>query len=192
MSERPPLFDEIVDADDPDRGRLEHIHGLLLAAGAPAELPPELEKAPDPPGTVLAFPRRRFTAIAAAAIAAAILLGIGYAIGNHNSPPGPVQTIAMSGQAGASGSLDLLPQDDAGNWPMTLRVSGLKPLAKGQTYTLWLTKSGRLAESCGAFTVAAGTTTVPLNAPYPLRQFDAWVVVRTGSTGPVVLSTGAA
>jgi hypothetical protein len=192
MSQHPPTFDDLVGSDDAERSRLRSVHDLLVAAGPSAELPPELEQAPVPPGTVLTFPRRRFTAIAAATIAAAILLGVGYAIGYHNSPPGPVQTIAMRGPAGASGSLDLLPQDGAGNWPMRLRVSGLRPLPRGQTYTLWLTKGGRLAESCGAFAVATGTTTVPLNAPYRLRQFDAWVVVRTGSSGPAVLSTGSA
>jgi hypothetical protein len=69
---------------------------------------------------------------------------------------------------------------------MTLEVSGLPQLPEGQTYTLWLTRNGRLAESCGAFVVAAGTTKVPLNAPYPLKQFDAWVVVRTGSYAPLL------
>jgi hypothetical protein len=35
--------------------------------------------------------------------------------------------------------------------------------------------------------VAAGTTEVPLNAPYRLRQFDDWVVVRTGTTAPILM-----
>ena len=72
---------------------------------------------------------------------------------------------------------------------MTLEVSGLAALPKGKTYTLWLTRNGKLAESCGTFAVAAGTTTVPLNAPYPLKEYDGWVVVRTGTTQPFVLQT---
>jgi hypothetical protein len=31
-----------------------------------------------------------------------------------------------------------------------------------------------------------GTTVVPMNAPYKLRDFDAWVVVEEGSTTPLL------
>jgi hypothetical protein len=187
VSGRTPPFDEIVAGDDPERARLQGAHDLLLAAGAPPELPPSLEAAPpEPRAAMIAFPRRRYTAIAAVAIAATVLFGAGYAIGGRDSPEQPVQTIAMDGPSGATASLALLPQDTAGNWPMTLEVSGLPPLPDGDTYTLWLTRDGKLAESCGAFAVAAGTTSVLLNAPYPLKQFDAWVIVRTGSEEPLL------
>jgi len=190
VSGNPPPFDELVEAGDPERARLRATHDLLVAAGAPPELPPSLETAPpEPPGTVIAFPRRRYTAISAIAIAALVLLGVGYAIGGRNGPATPVKTIAMTGPAGATASIALLAADAAGNWPMRFEVSGLPPLPDGETYTLWLTKDGKLSESCGSFVVAAGTTKVPLNAPYRLKQFDAWVVVRTGSTGPFLLRT---
>jgi hypothetical protein len=141
---------------------------------------------------VIAFPRRRNTAISAAAIAATVLFVVGYSIGGRDSSQRPVQTIAMKGPAGATASIAVLPRDAAGNWSMTVEVSGLPALPDGKTYTLWLTRDGKLAESCGAFAVAAGTTKVPLNAPYPLKQFDGWVVVRTGTTQPFLLQTGAA
>jgi len=193
VSERKPPFDELVDHDDLDRARLLRVHEYLVVADPPAEMPPSLDIAPpEPRGNTVAFPRRRSTVLAAAAIAAVTLLGVGYAIGGRDSPPAPVRTISMQGAAGATASLDLLPKDAAGNWPMTLAVTGLPPLPKSETYTLWLTKDGKLAESCGSFTVAAGTTTVPLNAPYPLRQFDGWVIVRTGSTRPFLLRTDTA
>lgn len=189
MNGRLPPFDEIVAADDPERARLLETHDLLVAAGAPPELPPALEAAPsEPRNGVIAFPRRRSTAIAIAAVAAAVLVGIGYSIGGRGGPQSPVQTIAMHGASGAAASIALLPRDAAGNWPLTLEVTGLPALRPGETYTLWLTKNGRLAASCGTFAVAAGTTKVPLNAPYQLRQYDAWVVVRTGSS-KVLLST---
>jgi hypothetical protein len=182
VSERIPPFDEIVGADDPERARLQATHDLLVAAGAPPELPPSLEAAPpEPRAGVIAFPHRRYTAIAAVAVAATVLFGAGYVIGGRDSPENPVQTIAMSGPSGATASIALLSRDAAGNWPMTLEVSGLPPLPKDGTYTLWLTRDGKLAESCGAFAVAAGTTTVVLTAPYPLKKFDGWVIVRTGS-----------
>lgn len=190
MTDSSVSFDEIVDDSDPDRARLQAAHDLLVAAGAPPELPPSLEALPPVPrARVIALPRRRFTAIASIAAAAIVLLGIGYAIGGRDSPPKPVRTVAMKGPAGAAASIGLLPKDLAGNWPMTLEVSGLEALPDGMTYTLWLTRDGRLAESCGTFAVATGTTKVPLNAPYPLKKFDGWVVVRTGTTQPFLLTT---
>jgi hypothetical protein len=182
-----PPFDQIVDGADPERDRLRTTHDLLLAAGPPPELPPSLGAAPAQPSQVIAIlPRRRYTAIAAVALAACVLFGVGYAIGGRDLPNEPVRTIAMKGDSGATASIALLAADEAGNWPMRLEVSGLPPLPEGKTYSLWLTRDGKLAESCGAFVVAAGTTEVPLNAPYALKQFDDWVIVRTGSTVPLL------
>jgi Anti-sigma-K factor rskA len=193
VSGQTPPFDEIVGADDPERARLRSVHDLLLAAGAPPELPPSLEALPpEPPARVIPLPRRRYTAIVSVAAAAIVLFGIGYAIGGRDSPQKPVRTVAMEGPAGAMASLALLPKDPAGNWPMMLEVSGLAALPEGMTYTLWLTRDGKLAETCGTFAVAAGTTKVPLNAPYPLNEFDGWVVVRTGTMQPFLLTTSAA
>lgn len=189
MSNGMPEFDDLVAADDPERARLLGVHDLLVAAGAPPELPPSLETAPaEPHGTAGFLHRRRYTTGAAIAIAAIVLFGIGYAVGGRDAPASPVQTIAMSGPAGASASIALLAKDTAGNWPMTLEVAGLPALPEGETYTLWLTRDGALSESCGSFVVASGTTKVPLNAPYRLKQFDDWVIVRTGSTRPLLRS----
>jgi hypothetical protein len=138
---------------------------------------------------VITFPRRRYTAIAAVAVAATVLFGVGYAIGGRDSPNKPVQTIAMEGPGGATASIALLSLDEAGNWPMRLEVSGLPALPAGKSYTLWLTKDGALAESCGSFVVGDGTTKVPLNAPYKLKHFESWVIVQTGTTSPLLRST---
>jgi hypothetical protein len=169
VSENPPPFDDLIASDDPDRARLLEAHELLVAAGAPPELPPSLESAPaEPKSTLITFPRRRYTAIAAVAVAAAVLFGVGYTIGGRDGPDKPVQTIAMEGPAGATASIDLLAPDKAGNWPMRLEISGLPSLPPGQSYTLWLTKDGALAESCGSFVVAD---------------------VQTGTTSPLLRST---
>ena len=189
MSTNPPPFDDLIEADDPDRARLQQAHELLIAAGPPPELPPRLESAPaEPKAAVINFPRRRYTAIAAVAVAACVLFGVGYTIGGRDSPDKPVQTIAMEGAKGATASINLLAPDKAGNWPMQLEVSGLPALPTGKSYTLWLTRDGALAESCGSFVVGDGTTKVPLNAPYKLKQFESWVIVKTGTTSPLLLS----
>ena len=57
----------------------------------------------------------------------------------------------------------------------------------GNLYELWLTKDGRLAEPCGRFAAESdGVTVVPLNAPYRLDEYDAWVVVKQGSDAPLL------
>ncbi len=171
------------DLEPGERERLERVHALLAEAGPPPELPPALEHAPEPPAAVVVpFPRRyRYTALAAAVAAAVALFGVGYLVGGGGGTE-PLRTISMSGTNQAAAELDVFEKDAAGNWPMELRVSGLAP----GRYELWLTRGGKLAEPCGAFAVAAGETTVPLNAPYALRDFDGWVVVPSGATAPVL------
>jgi hypothetical protein len=89
--------------------------------------------------------------------------------------------------AGASGSIELLPDDASGNWPMNVRISGLTPSRdRSDWYELWLTKDGKLADPCGRFTVHAGTTTVVLSVPYGLRQYDGWIVTRHDSDVPLL------
>ena len=52
--ERPPDFQDLVGDDlSPDeRERLERVHDMLISAGPPPELPPELEEVPDGRGAV--------------------------------------------------------------------------------------------------------------------------------------------
>jgi hypothetical protein len=178
-------LDDLVgdDLEPGERARLERVHALLEEAGPPPELPLALARAPEPRGArVIPFPRRyRYTALAAAAVAAFALFGLGYLAGGGGGSE-PLRTVAMSGANQATAQLAVYEKDAAGNWPMELTVDGL---AKGR-YELWLTREGKLAEPCGAFAVAAGETTVPLNAPYVLKAFDGWVVVPAGETTPVL------
>lgn len=174
--------DLVGDDLEPDElERLERVHALLERAGPPPSFSTGSAPVPEPGGHVIAFPRRhRFLAAAAAAAAAVVLFAVGYLVGG--SGPDPVRTIAMHGPSGASASLDVFENDAAGNWPMRLRVQGIAP----GRYALWLTRGDALAEQCGTFAMADGETTVPLNAPYRLRDFDGWVVVPSDGTEPVL------
>lgn len=171
------------DVEPEELAQLQRVHALLEQAGPPPELSPEAAQAPEPPrARVIPFPRRyRYTALAATAVAAAALFGLGYLVGGASGPQ-TVQTVAMTGPREASAVLDVLEVDDAGNWPMELRVRGL-PAGR---YELWLTRAGELAESCGTFAVVEEETTVSLNAPYKLKAFDGWVVVPSGSDDHVL------
>jgi hypothetical protein len=195
MTHRPPSFDDLFDDDDlapEERERLEAVHELLSQAGPPPELPPALESPPAVgQARVIPLPRRyRFTAVAAALAAAVALFGFGYLIGGSGSgTPTVLRTVEMTGEGGAVASLAVLAKDEAGNWPMELTVSGLEPLPRGQSYELWLTRNGELAESCGSFAVSGPETVVTLNAPYRLSDFTGWVVTTAADTGAFVLTT---
>jgi hypothetical protein len=168
--------DLVGDLDPEELARLERVHALLELADPPPALPPGLEHAPTPRADVIAFPRRyRYLAAAGAAAAAVVLFAFGYIAGSQG--PDAVRTVTMSGPGGASATLEIYERDAAGNWPMVLDVAGL---SDGR-YGLWLTRAGRLAKPCGTFAIAGGETTVPLNAPYRLGDFDGWVVVAAGS-----------
>jgi hypothetical protein len=187
-------FDELVgDIGDPvERERLRRIHELLLSVEAPPERPAATAPAPIPAPVALLPRRRRVSLALIAAAVAAALFGSGYLIGGRSDDVDAVRVIPMAGVndgRGASASIELLPQDESGNWPFNFRLRGLEP-SKGRAdyYELWLTKDGKLADSCGRFTVHPGLTTVTLSVPYGLRQYDGWVVTRRGSDR-VVLTT---
>ncbi len=191
---RPPDFEELLGGEElssDERARLRLAHDLLVRAGPPPELPPALAEPPATGATVRFLPRRR--RIATLLIAAALLLvafGGGYLVAHHGrgSSPSVAFTVKMHGTGPAReavASLQVLEADDAGNWPMLMRVRGLKPLPKGGYYELFLTRNGKLGPTCGTFRVHDGTTEVPLNAPYRLKKFNGWVVTQHVPGRPV-------
>lgn len=195
MSDRPPAdpdFDDLVgggDLDPVEEERLRRVHDLLVAAGPPPDLSPALRTAgQEPPRARLIPLRRRRTLLLLAAAIAAVAFGAGYLVGARGEHA--AYTVPMEGPYGARAEIVVFDRDAAGNWPMELKVSAVT-LRAGVVYELWLTKDGEPKRQCGAFLAAAGRTTVPLNAPYRLRQFDGWVVVPRGSRTAVLWTAGA-
>jgi Anti-sigma-K factor rskA len=187
VTERPPDFDILVgsDLDAAERERLRRVHDLLVEAGPPPELP---DRAPVAP---LARRRRRrgaLLAVAAALAVAAFALGI--AVGDGSRGRATDFVVPMTGTdaaADASASLVVYELDDAGNWPMELEVEGLPPSATDSVYELWLTRDGRAVAICGSFlTQDDGTASVPMNAPWPLDDFDGWLILEEGSKQPML------
>ncbi len=187
-------FDELVgDVPAEERERLRRTHELLLAAGPPAELPPALaQRGGSSEAAVRAlpgkFPRRRLAvAIALAAALGLGSFGAGYLVAAGGEVGGfdqdfvvPMRGTPAAGEALAS--LAVGERDDAGNWPMELTLSGLRPLPEGGRYELLLTRRGRVVASCGSFLVSAANrkTVILLNAPYRLRQYTGWVIAAEG------------
>jgi hypothetical protein len=190
---RRPDFDDLVSYEMPsaERERLRRAHELLLEAGPPPELSPELDSVPWPDDALQPmFGRRRPTARRALLLAATLVTAVvvGFVLGqattstSSGSSIKASQTVQLHGTAlahGALATLQLGHADDAGNWPMVLHVSGLPKLPKGGYYALYLTKGGEPLVSCGTINVS-GATSVRLSAAYVLEQFDkrGWVIVR--------------
>lgn len=192
MSDR---FDELVgEIEDPEeRARLRRVHTLLLSVDPPPEVSTALA-APPAAEPVRLLPRRRRTALAllAAALAAASF-GAGWFASARSDDVEAVVSIPMVGTAqaaGAAASIDVLPQDEAGNWPMNVVVRGLTPSRdRSDYYELWLTRGGKLVDPCGRFIVHTGVTKVVLSVPYGLRRYDGWVVTRHDSDVPLLATS---
>ena len=191
---RVPDFDELVgsDLEPAERERLLRVHDALLAAGPPPELAPEMV-APATGEIVPFVPRRRRGMLLALAAALGVLVfAAGVVVGVAREEPGTFDTIRMTGTPaaeGATATIELFDVDEAGNWPMEIRVEGLGPSPSGRPYELWLTSGGEPGALCGTFVVEEeGTTVVPMNAPYRLKDFDGWAVVEEGSTRPLLVT----
>jgi hypothetical protein len=190
---RRPDFDDLIGRDVPaeERDRLRRAHDLLVAADAPAEMSPELERVPWPEDTLAplwpsrpARPRRRRPILAFAMVATAAIVGflVGQAT-NSDTTINAVRAVNLHGTTldrNALATLKLGKKDDNGNWPMVLRVRGLDPLPEGGYYDLYLTKDGKPVAKCGVFNVGPDVTVVRLSASYDLSSFDrnGWVVTR--------------
>jgi hypothetical protein len=204
---RTPNLDELIGPPDEhedqiERERLRRVHDLLLQAGPPAELSPEIEAGPTF-AMMLQRPRRRagrrVMLLAAAVTVVALAFLAGYTTGNDggngNGPP-KGHTLSLVGTKAAPGALASLridPVDAAGNWPMLISVTGLPKLPQHGYYTVYLVRDGKPLAPCGTFVVAGKGPGDPvwLNAPYQLRKGDSWVVTRQmpghHDPGPIVL-----
>jgi hypothetical protein len=202
---RVPDFDELVGRDLPaaEYERLLRVHELIVEAGPPPELAPELEAGPTLAMT-LAKPkrerhkRRRMSLLLAAAIAVMVVFLGGYVVGNSRTGgDAPAKVMTLTGTKLAPNGLASLRidhADAAGNWPMELTVTGLPKLPEHGYYVVFLVRDGKPWAPCGAFNVAGEKrgTTVRITAPYELQKGDTWAVMEqmphATAPGPAVLT----
>jgi hypothetical protein len=186
VSGRAPDFETLVgdDLDATERERLRRVHDLLVEAGPPPDLPPRAAVVP------LARRRRRGVLLAVAAALAVAAFALGIAVGDGSRGRTTDFVVPMSGTESAvdaSASLVVYHLDEAGNWPMELEVEGLPPSSNDRVYELWLTRDGRAVAICGSFlTEDDGSASVPMNAPWPLDEFDGWLILEEGSKKPML------
>ena len=195
-----PDFDELLsDADQGERERLRRVHDMLVVAGPPPELTPQMEAGPTLAMTIGGRDSRRHVHRRVALLAAAIVVLllaflVGYITGNDNKVGG--QVLKLQGTAAApnaQASLRVEDVDPAGNWPMQLAALGLPKLPPRGYYEVYLVRNGKPWAPCGTFVVKNEKVgvSVRLNAPYRLRPSDSWIVTRQQwgdrGAGPVVL-----
>lgn len=173
-------FNELTeDLSAEEQERLRRVHELLLEVGPPPELPRSLRHPHRPAAARFQASRRRLAAALAAALAVAGSFTLGYVAADEGIEFDHDFFVQMRGAEGApnaSATLDVGERDDAGNWPMVIKVRGLPDLPAGGRYLLYLTKNGRPAAWCGSFRVHEGITTAPITAPYRFDRYDGWVV----------------
>jgi hypothetical protein len=188
---RLPDFDDLVDRDVPEdeRERLRRTHELLVQAGPPPELSPELEAVPWPEEALApVWGRKKLVFQRPLVLAAAFVTAIvaGFLLGqstNSSTTIDAQRVVNLHGTSldrDASGKLELGKRDADGNWSMVLHVQNLQKLAEGGYYDLYLTKGGKPVVLCGTFNVRRGEVVVRFTAAYDLEHFDknGWVVTR--------------
>jgi hypothetical protein len=177
-----PEFEDLVGKDLPpaERERLERVHELLVAAGPPPELPPELAEVPDRDGSVAepeptGLPRRRVGAALALAAAIALVAFVGGYVAGYNRTNSnfeSVRTVALTNRQ-AQAVVRFGPRDANGNTPMLVKVEGLRRLPPHDYYTLFMTKNGKPIVLCGSFNVRGPqSTTLNWEVAYDPSDYD--------------------
>jgi hypothetical protein len=175
-----------------EQARLQRVHGLLVAAGPPAELPLGLVQPPETSErgaevvAIAARRRRPAVALLIAAAVAAACFGSGYLLANqaHSSSTRVAQVVSLAGpgQRNSFASLRVGRADAGGNSPIQLTVTGLPPLAIRARYALMLWQGGKPSVTCGTFTVGRnGPTTVRFSVPYTITKTTRWVVTEVSA-----------
>jgi hypothetical protein len=185
---RPPDLHDLIgdEGDAQERGRLEQVHEMLVAAG-----PPPAGALPKPPRVsrqVVRLRPRRWTELALAAALVCLAVGFGYLVGNRDGGFESVAVIPMHGVppvADATAELEIGEADAAGNIPIEMRIEGLPRPPRRGWYELYVSKGEKIGASCGSFMTTGGETTVRLTVGYDLDAwreagfFDGWVVTAT-------------
>ncbi|MBD0291557.1 MAG: hypothetical protein ICV74_09905, partial [Thermoleophilia bacterium] len=138
--------------------------------------------------------RRRLTALAFAAVVAALAFGAGTRVAGDGFDAR--RAIAMRptvNAPGASAVIRLGAPDASGNWALRLEVEGLPKLPEDGYYVLWLARGREYGATCGSFSVGRREASAEWTVSYPLQRFDRWVVTawlpgqKTGDEAPWLL-----
>lgn len=195
MNPRTPDFDELVgrNVSPEERERMRTAHDLLVRAGPPPELSPELDAVPWPDEALAPIglqrrraPRGRSWLVIGSAAAAIALVAyvIGHGSGSNSSSFEVLATKHMHGTVlapGATATIEVGARGSDGNWPMLVDVVNLPPAPDGGYYQLWLSRDRKPVAFCGTFNTRRGfETQVRLSAAYSFKgmKVNGWIVMR--------------
>jgi len=156
---------------------------MLIAAGPPPELPPELLDVPTGRARVepIGLPRRRAGAALALAAAIALIAFLGGYIAGHSGAGDSFESVrsVKLGNRQAEAVVRFAPKDANGNTTMDVKVKGLRPLPKQDYYVLFMTKAGKPVVECGTFHIRrGGPTTLHFTVAYDPSDFDGLQLAR--------------
>ena len=187
MSDAPKFRDLVGEGLPPaEHERLERVHEMLIAAGPPPELPPELEEVPDGRSAAherepTGLPRRRVGAALALAAAIALIAFVGGYLAGYKRTGNTfesVRSVALTNDQ-AQAVVRIGPRDGNGNTPMLLKVEGLKKLPARDYYTLYMTRDGKPVVVCGSFNVSGPrSTTLRFPVAYDPANFNGLEIAR--------------
>ena len=131
------------------------MHDLLVTAGPPPELTPQMEAGPTLAMTIggprrAAACQRRVALLAAAIVVLLLAFLAGYITGNNRSAGG--QLLKLQGTAAAPNARGVAARRGrrpAGNWPMQLAALGLPKLPPKGYYEVFLVRNGKPWAPCG-------------------------------------------
>ena len=183
----PPKFHELVGEGLPpsEAERLERVHEMLVVAGPPPELPPELEEAPDARGNVRELSRRGSPAAASARRShrsrdrtARVRRRIPGRVQAHEQGLRVRSTVALTNTQ-AQAVVRIGPRDANGNTPMSSRSRACPKLPEHDYYVLYMTKGGKPVGVCGSFDVRGPrSTTLRFPVAYDPADFDGLQIAR--------------
>ena len=182
---------------------LTGIERALRAAGAPPEVPPELESRAreaalgrEKPAEVLRLPspeRRRHPA-ASVLLAAAVLVGSAAAallIGVGGSTTQVERTLHLTGPGSASAVVDFA-KPSGPNRAVVVKVRHLAPASGGSYYEMWMSDGHDTLAMVAFNTHSDGTATVDTTLPAGMGWRRCWVTREGagggGSSAPVLRS----
>jgi hypothetical protein len=196
---QPPDFEALLgDVAGGDRARLRRVHHLLVEAGPPPELSPELEAGPNlmltrhrPERTLTRRPL--LLVAAAAAIAAVAFLGGRATRSTTDFAASRVVPMRATAAAPLASARIEIGDRSGDNWAMRLVGTNLPALTGRDYYEVFLMRGDKLVGPCGSFVVhGRGHVEAYLNAPYKLRNAW-WIVTRQHpgdrKPGPVVFKS---
>lgn len=162
---------------DPVPAGLESV-ARAAALGEPPARGPVIPSRPAHPRRRLRMPDWWRVASASAALGAAATAAVAIAIGGSGGGFTAERSLALSGPAGAHGTVELAAPSH-GVRAMEISVHDLRPAGRGHYYEMWFRTGGDTVSAITFDTAAGGSATVHAVIPASMSWRSCWVTRET-------------